>query len=147
MLTFTLLCFCHLFKSSMISLTSLPTISTPLLTLRSTPLTSSHPHGSMSHAPPRRRALVLGMAFVTAEESSKAKRLAKKDTSNASCRDRARLLSLQSLGYDVMTWNNGKEVDVCEPNCHYSGDFGARGVKSLFKQVHTIQRGKNLKSF
>ena len=48
------------------------------------------------------RTLVFGMAFVTEKEANAMSASTAKDTSAAPTRDRARLLALQSDGYDII---------------------------------------------
>lgn len=67
------------------------------------------------------KALVLGMAFHTKEH-------VKEPTA---VRDRARLLALESLGYDVTSMN--REFEHVEESKHVTGYFGKRIVKDALK--------------
>lgn len=72
------------------------------------------------------KALVLGMAFHTKEHA----------TEPTAVRDRARLLALESLGYEVTSMN--REFEHVEEGKHVTGYFGKRIVKAIFQKFDII---------
>lgn len=84
---------------------------------------------------PSRRVLVLGMAFVNQEHADDAESKAKVETDSSIVRDRARLLALADLGFDVLTMNMAQSEAECEPGRHCEASYGRRAVTKLTKSV------------
>jgi hypothetical protein len=82
-------------------------------------------------------ALVLGMAFISAEQATSAAANERSGTTNAGKRDRERLLLLMQAGYRIISMNHSHSAAECEPRQHLSAYFDRRavaGVIELFGQ-------------
>jgi hypothetical protein len=82
--------------------------------------------------------LVFGMAFVTSSFSFSASYSVKKNTSNPYVRDRARLLSLASLGYNIITCNENIEEKSCEEGHHFQASFSRRAGRRYAEQFPIV---------
>ena len=71
------------------------------------------------------------MAFINRDELDKAKQHTRYGTSNATCRDRARLMSLRERGFAVISCNDNQSEKQCEPESHVQCKFNERGARTV----------------